>query len=563
MSEQSFDSQKLTVEEILTKALTYEVPTHQRDYSWDKEETDAFWNDLIASDKEDNYFFGSIILQKSSDKKKKIILDGQQRLVTVTILLSAIRDIFYDLGDAKMAQSIHQNYIIGEHLGKMVKKVILNLRNRDFFFYCIQQYPDDSKRQNFQDFERKNTAYKTNKLLKNAYVSFRSNIEECLIGKTKDGKKELLLSIAKNLTEKFIVIEINVSSEEEAYMIFETINDRGLELSVADLFKNYLIRKADKKEKDDVVRVWQDIVALLDDKIRPFLRHYWASKFQPVTERRLFSMLKDHIEKKRNNVRSFVQELKAEATVYSYLLRPDLDYWKDKEIVLLLEDFNVLNVTQCLILFMSGKDKFKNKAFKKLLKIGINFVFRYSTICNLHNNILEKKYSEISTKIRGKKVTNVDQVKELLSDIYPADGQFYEKFRLKDIKVNPIARYILGKIDDYLSNKPEKTDYSILTLEHILPKSPDKKWKSYLKKKNIDKKAIKELVDKIGNLTLLEEKMNNEAANKFYDHKRDNHYKKSSLEINSSLKTIKDWEKQTILDRQEKFANLAKDIWKI
>lgn len=563
MVEESFKSERKSVGMLLVGTNRYEVPSHQRDYSWGIDEIEDFWNDLISSTQEKDYFFGSMIFQNSSDEKVKIILDGQQRLVTITILLAVVRDIFYTLRDTENVQSIEEHFIIDKYFKKEVKKLILNLRNKDFFYYCIQKSPNDQEKQDFKEYEKKNRLPKTNKLLRNAYYIFKEKIEKELKNKEKPWCIEFLTKLISTITDKFIIIMITVGSEEEAYMIFETINDRGLELSVADLFKNYLIRKAPPGEKNDVVRIWQEISSLLDDKIRPFLRHYWLSKFQMTTERKLFSVLKEYVETGKSNVRNFVKDLKEEATIYSALLNPDVQYWEDIKIVSLLEDFNVLDIKQCLPLLMSGNDKFNKKNFIKLIEIIINFSFRYSTICNLHNNILERKYSDISKKIRNGIIKTVDEVKDLLLDIYPDDKQFVEAFKVKEIKNSSIARCILSKIDLAIGSYQEMVDYSTLSSEHILPKSPQESWGKYLKSQGIDGKDIKEIVNRIGNLTLLDVKMNNEASNLFFIQKRDEYYRKSHLKINEKLKVINDWNKNSIIERQTELAEIAKNVWKI
>lgn len=563
MSGQNFESRRVSLSELLTSRNTYEVPSHQRDYSWEKDEIEIFWSDLLSIFKEKSYYFGSIIVQESKDEKIKIILDGQQRLATATILLAVIRDIFFELRDMDGAQEIQKHFILDKLYKEEHKKLTLNLRNKDFFYYCIQKSPTDDERQNFDEYERKNTLYKTNKLLRNAYYSFESKIKKEIKNKDKEKSIDFLTKLSANLTDKFMTIMITVNSEEEAYMIFETINDRGLDLSVADLFKNYLIRKAISREKEDVVRIWQDIVGMLDDKVRPFLRHYWSSKFQKITERKLFSMLKKYIEDRKSSVRSFVKELKEEAVIYSALLKPQLEYWQDKEIIDLLEDFNALDITQCLILLMSARSKFNNKNFKNTLRLIINFAVRYSTICNRHNNVLEDKYSEIGKRIRKGSIKNADDTRNLLLELYPSDDDFTESFKAKQIKKATVARYILKRIDICLGNYSESFDYSSLSLEHIIPKALTKEWRKYLIQRGLQEKEIKEHIFKIGNLTLLDVTINRSAATYLFKKKKKLYYKKSRLELNKYFMNIKEWDSASIERRQLVLCNAAKKIWKI
>jgi hypothetical protein len=126
---------------------------------------------------------------------------------------------------------------------------------------------------------------------------------------------------------------------------------------------------------------------------------------------------------------------------------------------------------------------------------------------------------------------------------------------------NQIPRYILKKIENYLDPSSDKEKISkIITLEHILPKNPDKTWLEYLGKKNLDKD---DLIYKLGNMTLLTKKMNADMHNEFFITKRDNYYTESKLKINDSLKEIDEWDDETIQERQKSFGKLAIEIWKI
>ena len=177
--------------------------------------------------------------------------------------------------------------------------------------------------------------------------------------------------------------------------------------------------------------------------------------------------------------------------------------------------------------------------------------------------LFRSRYSEIAKKIRSGTFKNIDDIKKRLLDIYPDDKTFTDSFKNKDIQDNSIAKYILNKIDIAIGNYSESIDYSSLSLEHILPKSPKEQWSKYLKKQGLGSKEVKELIHKLGNLTLLDVTINRQAANNFYTFKRDQYFKASKLKINEHLKKITQWNKSSILSRQARLAETAKKVWKI
>lgn len=164
---------------------------------------------------------------------------------------------------------------------------------------------------------------------------------------------------------------------------------------------------------------------------------------------------------------------------------------------------------------LSGKKVFDDKIFKNLLEICINFSFRYITIAGFNNKVLEGDYSELARKVRQKEITKISEVIDALKKNYVDDETFLSLFDRKEFKMNnQIPKYILKKIENHLDPTSDKEKVSkIITLEHILPKNPDKTWLEYLEKKNLDKD---DLIYKLGNMTLLTKKMNAEMHNEFY-----------------------------------------------
>ncbi len=353
-------------------------------------------------------------------------------------------------------------------------------------------------------------------------------------------------------------------------MIYEAINQKRLELSVADLFKNYLIRKTkDKLEKEQVIVIWKEIVDSLDNDIRPFLKHYWHSKKGVITERRLFHELKRFVEdkKQKNDPFILIKELGEESKIYSALNNPDDDRW-DAGIKELIEEFNTLGVEQPLPILMIAKKNFSDSDFKDLLEAIINFSFRYNIICNKPPNVLERRYSDIARRIRGEyikdgetKIENAKQVLALLKEYYPTDEELEKNFLGKTIEKNKISLYLWSKINKRLQ-EIEKPNPADLSVEHILPKKPDLEWEQYLVGKGYAEDDFDDLIYRIGNQTAMDIKMNTQARNKIFTKKRDENYKDSNMPINEMLKSITDWTEKEISQREKDYVGKVKEIWK-
>lgn len=576
MAQNSFTSELKPIGEcILTLPIKHIVPEHQRDYSWDKE-TIEFWADLIDYIKEENYFFGSMVFQKTGKDDELFVLDGQQRLATITILFAVIRDLAKDFDD-KFSNNIHNNYIVRELEDDKTEKLILNLKNRNLFLNCIQKEKGKGKKE-FSEYEHELKKVKSNRLIRKAYEYFEAKIMEELNKKSKKEEKIEYLKNLIGLRKRFLVIKTVVGSEDDAYLLFETINERGLELSVADLFKNHLIREAQKDKRDAIIESWNIISKSLDDKIRNFLKHYWHSKVGVITERRLFREFKSYVKKNKMDINDFVEELKKEADIYSKFIEVNKSDWdNDSEITEILKDFRKLGTNQVYPLLLIAKNKFeKIEEFKKLLKAIINFTVRYIIICGKAENVLETRYSNIAKNVRydkdGEGKPNPNYIKdtkgviEQLKDLYPKDEEFKKKFLSFTTERNPTAWYLLKEIDKSLSSG-EMLDYSIVTVEHILPEKPDKEWKDFFKKHGIKEKDVLDYMDelkyRIGNLTILGAEYNKKAKNKFFIKKRDEEYKKSTLVINQDLKILKKWDSKEIEKKEKRFSELAPTIWKI
>ena len=452
------------------------------------------------------------------------------------------------------------------------------------FYHCFQSNVYEGGRQSYEDFEREHGKKNTNKLIKGAYDFFVSRIElELESRKTKEEKISYLNELSDKVREKMAIISITVTDIRDAYNIFETINQRGVELAVSDLFKNYLISHS--RNRDEMVRVWERIFDILDIKLKSFLKHYWHSKKGVVQESGLFRELINYVEDDSENVDVdlLTKEIEREAKIYSVLQDPDDEYWdgEDNEILELLFDFKNLKLKQVLPLLVVGKINFSKDEFKKLLKYIVNFQLRY-VVCMLPYNVLERKYSDIAIRIRqeptlgGITLPKILSAKEVITELsklekYPNNPLFEESFRSASFKDDSyLAKFILKKVEiaKFRKSNPrecntEPLDYDRFTLEHILPQNPDEEWVAYFLRAGVDLKEAMAWRYQIGNMTLLDEKKNGFSKNAFITKKCERAYNHSLLKINEPLKNLTDWNKENIQKRTSDLLEAALDIWKI
>jgi len=545
--------------DLLRSGVVYSVPIFQRSYAWGDKEINDFLDDLegVLRNDEKEYFFGSMVFTPHENKNKRIILDGQQRLATVILFFAALRDVLrqHPKGENNERAEAINELIYSRDPIELSRKVKIELNREDNLF--------------FEEIVIKSTIpgvrYESHRLIKKAYETFKDYIKRRI-----ERDEEYPKKVLKVILDRFIVIKIEVDNDLNAHLIFETLNDRGLDLSIADLIKNYIFSIAGP-HLEDVIGKWKEIVDNVGDhNISKFLRHYWCSTRELVRKEEVYKRIKMEIEKKKGimkceEIRNFVNDLSEEGLTYSNILNPTHEFWSDREIEDLLNELNVLGAEQVLILLLGIYKRYyrqEKETFKKLLKILVNFTFRYSTICNLNPNEMERVYSEISIKLR-KREFGIEETIKRLRELNPDDMAFVKQFSEKEIKNTKLAKYILCKINDHLlrerGEKEKITNINRVNLEHIIPKRPDEEWKKFLKEKGVE---LEKWVHRLGNMTILYKEYNRKIANKFFTEKKEM-YMKSTLPINDDLKKYEQFGPNEIVKRQEKFAEIAKEIWKI
>lgn len=557
---------------IMSESKKLKIPTYQRDYSWNEEQWEELWNDILKGKKnKSKHYMGSLVFINRKDNILEVV-DGQQRLTTIAIIIHSVIKLINELvnNNINKEENIERINIIRTYIGKKSSKDLtwenkleLNEENNNFYNTYIM---------NFEQSETLPLKISiSNKLLLNCQNYFYKNIQEYAniqkIETITENKLYKIVELVDYIVENLIFVKIVATNELSAYTIFETLNDRGIDLSITDLLKNYLLSLfARKQDQSFAKNRWDSIIQKVELKNFPmFLRYYWMMGNKTLRKEELFKAIRDSI-KERKVALSFLNELDKYADIFSAIQDDTSSYWNDKiNLKQVIKNLHILKVKQCYPLLMVALTKLEKKYQYNVFKACENILFRYLTICGKNPNALEDVFNKICNKIVNGEIKDYKSIKKQLMSIYVKDEEFNNDFisKLINTKGNQrIAKYILIKINTYISVDKVELDINSnnLTLEHILPENPNDEWK-----KLFDDDIIDDYIYRIGNFTLLSQKRNQSIANdKFID--KIKLYEKSDIIMTKNIANYykdKEWNKESIDIRQKYMGKVAKEIWKL
>lgn len=559
------DTKTVTLNEVLGNGKKLQVPLFQRDYSWDEDNWEDLWNDILSSEQTGSvHYMGSVVLQ-NIDGKNYYIIDGQQRFATLSILILALINKIRILADNdvdKEANRERVEILMNQYIGqkdptslRYSSKLSLNENNDAFYQQRLVAFKEPVNRMKLSDSE---------KLLWNAYLFFSKVIDEQF--KQDLSGERIAYFLNEIVGERLMFIQIVVENELNAYTVFETLNSRGLELTSTDLLKNYLFSLVAKSETDlrQVRAQWKKIIDIVGLKAFPiFLRQYLNTRMNLISKEYLFKAVKQMVQD-GEQVFALLDELEKNAYVYIALFTPDDVLWEnDKEIREDIRALTLFRVTQCNSLLMIAYDKLSVADFKKVLRAIVSLSFRYNVIAKLQTNDMEKVYNRASVRIFKSEDITVRQILEDIRPIYLNDEDFKRYFEHKVMNTNnsatrKLVRYILYKVEAALPNGLH-ADFEIDTgtIEHILPEAYTEDWSADFSEEEAENYRYR-----LGNLTLLESKKNNrEAAAKSFEEKKEI-YANSQYALSRKIESS-EWTPKMIHHRQARIASVACGIWKI
>ena len=569
MATLNFNTTNSTFRQLLGNGLSYRVPPFQRDYSWSEDEWDDLWQEFVALFEEGgeaSHYMGYLVLQ-SSDSKRFDIIDGQQRMTTISVMVLAALAHLQDLVDAKLdagdnakrKDQLRNSYIGYVDPVTLVPRSKLELNRHNNRFYQTYLVPLEKLPQRGLNASEHQ--------LRKAFNWFKDRIRSRTGATVMSGRD--VAAFLDELVDKLFFTVITVTDELNAFKVFETLNARGVRLSATDLLKNYLFSVISTPETHDselkaLEERWERIVGLMGSESLPeFLRVYWNSRNKLVRKSDLFKTIRKRITT-REAAFELLRNLDQSASIYAALRDPQDPSWSVEE-RRSLEQLLMFNVRQPLAMLLACYVKFfdtNRAAFARVLKSVTVVSFRYNVICNLQTHDQERLYNEIAWKVNAGTLASVSEVVNALRDVYPEDEPFKAAFADKELRTTnsrnkKVVRYILFVIEHQRSGQDFDFESASYNLEHILPEHPNESW-SYIEESKQDR-----LIYRLGNMTPLETKRNRELGNGDYASKRAV-YEKSDFQITRAIaEHYEEWNEQKIEARQKQLAKLAAGLWRI
>ena len=534
----------------------FSIPVYQRDYNWQEKQCQRLFKDILQTGKNEkvsSYFLGSIVYIHDGiygvGEKEFHVIDGQQRMTTLTLLFLAIYFKLKGTILAKDADKIYNQYVVNPYSEKEIK---LKLLPPEENLYILNKISHNK----FNELE----AFQDRNMLKN-YLFFEKELENLSF----EDMKHL-----SNGIEKLIYIDIALEKgKDDPQKIFESLNSTGLDLSQGDLIRNYILMDLERGEQNRIYKeIWipiennckvsdgSEIISYVSD----FIRDYLTLKTEKISSKpKVFETFKSYYEKENDEK---LEDMKKYSEAYSYIIKPSLE--KDKEIQRELDYLKSLDKTVINTFLIGILKDYKDSILEKdellnMLIILQSYLWRrYITEkpTNALNKIFQGMYGKISRS--GNYYENLVDI--LMAEDFPTDEELESALKLKNVyKDKEKLNYVFKKLENYNHNELIDFDNEKITIEHIFPQKPNKAWKE-----NYSDNELEQMIsfkDTISNLTLTGS--NSNLSNKAFHEKRDDEvhgYKNSKLYMNKYLGRLEEW---NLLSMEARFESLYDDIIKI
>ena len=560
----------VSISDILSTSQ-YEIPPFQRDYSWKKDQITEFWSDAIEvfGYNQSTYFFGPIVLISSPQSKIVKIVDGQQRITSFQILICVIRDILSNNGNKDNASDL--TTFLFPPMVKDKPRLKLNENNNDFFKNVILKEMDpDEKILEYKTVKfNEKTLYANYKELytlvkEKFYTSGKKNVAE---------ENQKLFQFIKQILDAFRLYKITVEDEDHAFKLFATLNQRGLDLDMSDLIKNYIFMQSRQDNRDDVHNTWKKVIENLGDDEKPddFLRYNWIATYGYVTIQNLYKELSEKI-KTDQQIQTYIQTLLSDSIIYNEIINTKID---TKHGYHLNSLFVELRNDSAQPVILNGKKYWKNnpKDIESLSKLCLDVFFRGKTMGRKAPSAIGRCFAECATLIKNG--SDLSDIRNKLKSIDISDEGFKSIIQNSEPS-KQISKYILKNIEiNRETTYNSKIISRDITLEHIMPESIEKQPDWYVADDETDSDGKKitdpnrftssqhrKLLKRIGNLTLLHKIPNSELKNISFELKKLKYKTESDINMTRELADRTHWNEDTILLRCDDLSGDALTIWK-
>ncbi len=531
------------------------IPIYQRVYSWEKEQCKQLWDDIIktgGNDQIEGHFIGSIVFVHdgiyTTNYNELLVIDGQQRLTTITLLFIALRDHLNDEDEflEKFSrQKIQNRYLINsDEKGDKKFKLILSEPDRDTLLSLI----DENKRKPSEP---------SSKIVENFKL-----FEEWIRKNT-----DKLETIFKGL-DKLMIVWIALKKEkDDPQLIFESMNSKGIELTQADLIRNYIVMEMEVEKQEDFYnqywRAMEEDFKQNETLFNRFVRHYLTIKTGDIPKiSKVYEAFKRYQQERGIETEVLLQDLQKYCGFFCQIVFKKEVYKDLNKALSFLVDLEMDVIYPLLLeLYSDYSDGVLSKQdFIPIIYLTESYICRRA-VCGLGANGLNKIFASFTKKIN--KDQYLESIKahflslETTKGKFPKDSEFKNLFITIDFYNLKEKKYFLERLEKFDTEEPVNTKEC--TIEHIMPQTLTPKWQGDLGE---NFQAIHEkYLNTIGNLTLTG--YNKEYSNKSFQEKKDMEkgFKQSPLKLNQSLKDLEVFGEKEIKKRANDLADWALKIW--
>lgn len=561
----NFNTSNQTFRKLMGNGLVYRVPMFQRDYSWTEEEWDDLWQDLealLAPGGEQGHYMGYLVLQSSDDRHYDII-DGQQRMTTLSLLVLAILRSLRELAELgieaddnrRRLEELRKTYIGYLDPVTLISTPKLRLNRHNDQYYQTYLVPlEPPPRRNLKASEH---------LLRKSFEWFEAKVRERFSGGRSGADLARFVDL---VADRLFFTVISVTDELNAFKVFETLNARGVRLSSTDLLKNHLfsvVHGAGSHEHE--MRIleerWETIVGKLGSESVPdFLRVFWNSQNPLTRHSDLFKAIRGRVTAKAE-VFALLRDMDRDADIYAALGDAEDPTWTDEQRKHVAE-LALFNVRQPYALLLAARRTLPGADFARVLRACAVVSFRYNVIGGLATNEQERVYNAVAEKVARRELIGAPEILRALGPVYPSDEQFRAAFAEKQLRTTTarnrrVVRYILFEVERQVSGRAFDYTSDRYNLEHVLPEHPGDGWSAFTDEQ------FDRCLFRLGNLTPLAVAPNRDMGNRPYEEKRPV-FEQSEFEITRRLAAENEtWTPERVAARQQWLARQATAIWRL
>ncbi|HCE2597613.1 TPA: DUF262 domain-containing protein [Vibrio parahaemolyticus] len=549
---------------FLQKSAQFIIPIYQRQYSWTQDQCEQLWKDIVRAGTTnlEAHFIGSVVyvergLYSHSDVPQLLVIDGQQRLTSTTLLIAAL------VSELNARSADNTSVIEGTNAKKLKKYYLCNdAEDGDLYYKLLLTKADDKELRAIVDGEAKHDEDATSRVTQN-YKFFKEKLSRL----SNEQVSEIYLGL-----QKLLIVDIALDRERDnPQLIFESLNSTGLDLSQADLIRNFVLMGLEPKQQNTLYeRYWFPMESDFGNGeyswlFNQFMRDYLTLKTnKPPRINDVYEAFKKYVSSSHLDIEDVVADVRKHAQFY---IAFSLEQEKEQKLLEAFQDLNAYKVDVSYPLILELYHDYDSQIltlneFIECVRLIESYVFR-RYVCDIPTNSLNKTFASFARSIR--KSSYLESFKAELISLssyrrFPSDSELNRCLQHKDMYNVRSRAYWLRRLENY--DKKERISVENYTIEHVLPqnKNLSTKWQLAL---GDDWQSIQEeYVHTIGNLTLTG--YNSELSDRFFTEKRDMEggFASSPLTLNQSLRDHDTWNKESIQARSRLLADKMQTVWR-